>query len=134
MNDPVAILKRSALWPSAKSWWRVHLVISALPLTWALLMCLYGLYARSSLGHWPRPMTEAVPQNYFSQFLEASTSLLYLPAIYSVVVWGSIMLWQWAKYSKRQRLQHISLYIAGSMALLAVVWGNPGQFFDWWID
>ena len=87
MTDPIAVLKRLYPQPNDKALWWMHLAVSTLPLLWVMLMCVYCLDVLLRLGHWPRPMVEAGPQDMFSSFLEAVTGILYLPEMYLLLVW-----------------------------------------------
>ncbi len=134
MTDLIAIFKRLYPQPNDKALWWMHLAVSTLPLLWVMLMCVYSLDVLLRLGHWPHPMVEAGPQDVLSSFLEAATGILYLPEMYSLLVWLPFTIWRWKSYTKRQRLWQVGLYIAGSAASIIFVWINPGQFFEWWED
>ena len=134
MTDPIATLRWLFPRPSDKVLWRLHLAVSALPLGWTLLMCLYAADVRLAIGHWPRPMVEAGPQDVFSSFLEFATGILLLPVTYSFLGWIVFTIWRWKKYTNRQRLWQVCLYIAGIVAAAVFSWANPGKFVDWWMD
>jgi len=134
MNDLIVIVERAARRLNTKVLWRFHLAASALPLTWALLMCIYSLDVLLHLGHWPHPMVEATPQDVFSSFLEAVTGILYLCLPLTSLVWVILTSWRWKRYALAQRLWQVGLCTAGVIAALIFMWANPGRFFDWWID
>lgn len=134
MTDPMVVLKRLYPQSSNKALRRLHLTVSALPLTWAMLMCVYAVYARFSLGHWPRPMVESVPQTIFGAGLELVSSLLLLVNFFAFFIWIVLIACLWKDYNSSQIYWRVSLYTLGVAACIVFVWADPGQFFDWWVD
>ena len=109
-----------------------HLVLSALPWGYVLVLCTIMGFVRMTTGMWPcRHIEQGANLPEMGHFGMGMVLGLTLAVILSPIIWLGWLVIRWRKGLRRYWVSSTIIFIAGLLAALLLNHVDPGNFWDW---